>query len=72
MISSFFSTKVHLSIDIQPCLADGLHECFDSAKSAAEFIAAAIQNNWASTLPIVDVESMLLLYVLLVPYYKII
>ena len=54
---STFSTIVHLLINIQPCLTDGLDKCFDSAKFAAEFIVAAIQGNqWSTTLPIVDVE----------------
>lgn len=48
-------TKLYLLIDIQPCLSDGFHECFDSAVTVAKFVVAAIQNGWSSTLPITSV-----------------
>lgn len=47
---------MHLLIDIQPCLRDGFHECFDSAQTAAEFVVAAIENGWTTSLPVVDVN----------------
>ncbi|KAH3791857.1 hypothetical protein DPMN_145348, partial [Dreissena polymorpha] len=49
-------TIIHLIIDIQPCLTEGFHECFDTAQSAAEFIVAALQNRWTTPLPVVSVS----------------
>lgn len=51
-------TKIHLLIDIWPCLNDSLHECFDSAESAAQFIVAAVYNGWTiPAMPLVNVDS---------------
>ena len=72
-----FRTIVHLLINIQPCLNDGLDKCFDSAQFAAEFIVAAIQGGGKPTkLPIVNVDSKFNLsscdgYIVILVYTKI-
>ena len=56
-ISILYRTTVHLLINIQPCLTEGLDKCFDSSQFAAEFIVAAIQRKqWTTPLPVRDVS----------------